>query len=148
MKAQKAKARENGIQRSTSSPPTSPNVASEGNVWKFSQSPVNAASVVSPSESETVHVPESPTNDAAPKESVDSGRNEKESGPVKKFRGVPENVQLFEVFWKQVVELIKVCSFQFIENLDLLIKCSNHRPELTYRYKTSPRSSSLLRIYH
>ena len=27
---------------------------------------------------------------------------------VKKFRGVPENVKLFEVFWHQVVELIKV----------------------------------------
>ena len=33
---------------------------------------------------------------------------EKEDAPVKKFRGVPEDVQLFEVFWKQVVELIKV----------------------------------------
>lgn len=30
------------------------------------------------------------------------------NGPVKKFRGVPEDVQLFEVFWKQVVELIRV----------------------------------------
>lgn len=29
---------------------------------------------------------------------------------VKKFRGVPENVKLFEVFWHQVVELIKVGS--------------------------------------
>ena len=33
---------------------------------------------------------------------------ENEGPPVKKFRGVPEDVQLFEVFWKQVVELIKV----------------------------------------
>lgn len=33
---------------------------------------------------------------------------EKDESPVKKFRGVPEDVQLFEVFWKQVVELIKV----------------------------------------
>ncbi|KAF5382882.1 hypothetical protein D9757_007328 [Collybiopsis confluens] len=32
---------------------------------------------------------------------------EKEDAVVRKFRGVPENVQLFEVFWKQVVELIK-----------------------------------------
>ncbi|KAI6137331.1 vacuolar protein sorting-associated protein 35 [Pisolithus sp. B1] len=29
------------------------------------------------------------------------------SAPMHKFRGIPENVQLFEVFWKQVVELIK-----------------------------------------
>lgn len=27
---------------------------------------------------------------------------------VRKFRGIPENVKLFEVFWQQVVELIKV----------------------------------------
>lgn len=31
-----------------------------------------------------------------------------DGSPVRKFRGVPENVRLFEVFWKQVVELIKV----------------------------------------
>jgi vacuolar protein sorting-associated protein 35 len=27
---------------------------------------------------------------------------------VHKFRGIPENVKLFEVFWQQIVELIKV----------------------------------------
>lgn len=27
---------------------------------------------------------------------------------VRKFRGIPEDVKLFEVFWKQIVELIKV----------------------------------------
>lgn len=31
-----------------------------------------------------------------------------EPEPVKKFRGIPENVKLFEVFWQQVIELIKV----------------------------------------
>jgi len=31
-----------------------------------------------------------------------------EGGETKKFRGIPENVKLFEVFWHQVVELIKV----------------------------------------
>jgi vacuolar protein sorting-associated protein 35 len=37
--------------------------------------------------------------------------------PVKKFRGIPEDVKLFEVFWHQVVELIKVfpCRFFSIE---------------------------------
>lgn len=33
---------------------------------------------------------------------------EKEGSPVKKFRGIPEDVKLFEVFWQQVVELIRV----------------------------------------
>jgi vacuolar protein sorting-associated protein 35 len=28
---------------------------------------------------------------------------------AKKFRGIPEDVRLFEVFWEQVVQLIKVC---------------------------------------
>jgi vacuolar protein sorting-associated protein 35 len=28
--------------------------------------------------------------------------------PVRKFRGIPESVKLFEVFWQQIVELIKV----------------------------------------
>jgi vacuolar protein sorting-associated protein 35 len=28
--------------------------------------------------------------------------------PPKKFRGIPEDVRLFEVFWKQIVELMKV----------------------------------------
>jgi vacuolar protein sorting-associated protein 35 len=33
---------------------------------------------------------------------------EKEKVAVKKFRGIPEDVKLFEMFWQQVVELIKV----------------------------------------
>lgn len=33
---------------------------------------------------------------------------EKEKAAVKKFRGIPEDVKLFEMFWQQVVELIKV----------------------------------------
>jgi len=40
-------------------------------------------------------------------EKLDKGK-EKVGEPVRKFRGVPENVKLFEVFWEQVVELIKV----------------------------------------
>ena len=43
----------------------------------------------------------------APLEKVDKGK-EREGSPVRKFRGIPENVKLFEVFWQQVVELIKV----------------------------------------
>ncbi len=41
--------------------------------------------------------------------STDEGKE-----PVRKFRGIPEDVRLFEVFWYQVVELIKVHSFSFI----------------------------------
>jgi vacuolar protein sorting-associated protein 35 len=35
--------------------------------------------------------------------------------PVRKFRGIPENVPLFEVFWHQVVELIRV-SVQYADS--------------------------------
>lgn len=80
------------------------------------------------------------------------GEGEKAVVPVveetKKFRGIPENVKLFEVFWHQVVELIKVrpqfslapslpprpCSFCFL---------LNHRPDLICRSRTSPLFSSL-----
>lgn len=41
--------------------------------------------------------------------SPEEGKGKEREVVVKKFRGVPEDVQLFEVFWKQVVELIKVC---------------------------------------
>lgn len=35
---------------------------------------------------------------------------------AKKFRGIPEDVKLFEVFWQQVVELIKVRIAKIIED--------------------------------
>ncbi|KAF9221315.1 vacuolar protein sorting-associated protein 35 [Gyrodon lividus] len=46
---------------------------------------------------------------------------ETEGSPVKKFRGVPENVQLFEVFWKQVVELIKARPDLSIQDITALL---------------------------
>ena len=54
-----------------------------------------------------VTVPESEVNGVTSE--VDAALAEKRK--VKKFRGVPEDVQLFEVFWRQVVELIKVSTF-------------------------------------
>lgn len=43
--------------------------------------------------------------------SLDGESSNDDSGEatVRKFRGIPENVKLFEVFWQQIVELIKVC---------------------------------------
>ncbi|KAI0762481.1 vacuolar protein sorting-associated protein 35 [Fomes fomentarius] len=40
---------------------------------------------------------------------------------VKKFRGVPENVKLFEVFWHQVVELIKARPDLSIQDITALL---------------------------
>ena len=41
-------------------------------------------------------------------EGKDAAKNKADPAAVKKFRGIPENVKLFEVFWHQIVELIKV----------------------------------------
>ncbi|EIN13275.1 vacuolar protein sorting-associated protein 35 [Punctularia strigosozonata HHB-11173 SS5] len=47
---------------------------------------------------------------------------ESEKAPVvRKFRGIPENVQLFEVFWKQVVELIKARPDLSIQDITALL---------------------------
>ena len=53
---------------------------------------------------------------------------------VKKFRGIPENVKLFEVFWHQIVELIKVWTHSTSPNYE-----SNNctfRPDQIYPFKT------------
>ncbi|KAG1857109.1 vacuolar protein sorting-associated protein 35 [Suillus subluteus] len=46
---------------------------------------------------------------------------EHDGSPVRKFRGVPQNVQLFEVFWKQVVELIKARPDLSIQDITALL---------------------------
>ncbi|KAF9042116.1 vacuolar protein sorting-associated protein 35 [Panaeolus papilionaceus] len=98
VKQQKARARENGFHRVSS--PSSPTVDSS-DVWTTPTTPTTASSI---SESEQSPVAEG-ADEASP-ETLAKGK-EKEGTPVRKFRGVPEDVQLFEVFWKQVVELIK-----------------------------------------
>jgi vacuolar protein sorting-associated protein 35 len=107
VKLQKAKARENGLYRASS--PTSP--TSETDVWATPPTPMTAVSVTDSEKSPTVTA-----TDSSFDEQLGKGKEkEKEGTPIRKFRGVPEDVQLFEVFWKQVVELIKVgyyrCSF-------------------------------------
>lgn len=55
---------------------------------------------------------------------------DKEGSPVRKFRGVPEDVQLFEVFWKQVVELIKASLYLFEMKFQINIE-TQARPDLS-----------------
>lgn len=93
VKVQKARARENGGRDVYSPPPT--DGGSDSGWGTTPTSPVV--------EKEQEHVPEVNGDEKA----MSKGK-EKEVEPARKFRGVPENVQLFEVFWKQVVELIKV----------------------------------------
>lgn len=44
-----------------------------------------------------------------------------EDGPPKRFRGIPEDVKLFEVFWFQVVELIKARPDLLIQDITALL---------------------------
>ncbi|KAG9088275.1 Vacuolar protein sorting-associated protein 35, partial [Ceratobasidium sp. 392] len=53
---------------------------------------------------------------------VEEGKGkEKEGAPPKKFRGIPEDVKLFEVFWQQVVELIKARPDLSIQDITALL---------------------------
>jgi hypothetical protein len=94
VKVQKLKVRENTY-RGSMSPTT------ETDVWGSVPSSTTA-------ESETVvQTPASPGGMNGTLEKLEGKGKDKEGAAVRKFRGVPEDVQLFEVFWKQVVELIK-----------------------------------------
>ena len=90
VKAQRTRARTNGV--------TSPiRELKNETEWGEPTSPTSPAPAEEKSES---------TSDAEG-EKLGKGK-EKEGESVRKFRGIPENVKLFEVFWEQVVELIKV----------------------------------------
>lgn len=104
----------------------SPTVASEASEWDSRETLSVEATV------------ESVTPTVVNGKGVDSANEAADSPHTRKFRGVPENVQLFEVFWKQVVELIKVRTAYIRLNLELIIL---HRPDQTCRYKTSQRFS-------
>lgn len=100
VKAQKAKVRSETV---TSPPPTSYGDP----VWDTESSTVadtdKAFGDMSIGNGEAVNGLKSPTEEKG-KEKEKAGQ----APSVKKFRGIPENVKLFEVFWHQIVELIKV----------------------------------------
>ncbi|KAM6497809.1 Vacuolar protein sorting-associated protein 35 [Amanita muscaria] len=106
VKTQKAKIRENGGYASNISI-TSPSL--ESNDWATPHSPQSeVATEVSESDnSYTISTSPPATINGSSESQHKEKETETESAPVRKFRGIPENVQLFEVFWKQVVELIK-----------------------------------------
>jgi vacuolar protein sorting-associated protein 35 len=94
--------------RALPSPSTSPTVEDGG--WGAMSAGFETAATsafVTPPEPEMAPVASDvppPAATAADGEAVER----KEGPPIKKFRGIPEDVKLFEVFWQQVVELIKV----------------------------------------
>ncbi|KAH7922391.1 vacuolar protein sorting-associated protein 35 [Leucogyrophana mollusca] len=81
--------------------------------WGVPQSPVTDT------EKRMAEIDINGTNGASDEKSLKG--KEKEGSPVRKFRGVPENVQLFEVFWKQVVELIKARPDLSIQDITALL---------------------------
>lgn len=115
VKAQRARARTNGV--------TSP-------VREF-KSEAGWGEPTGPTSPATTEEKSGSTGDAEG-EKLEKGK-EKEGEPIRKFRGVPENVKLFEVFWEQVVELIKVWPVPVIQ-IPLLIL---HRLDPTCQFKTS-----------
>ena len=69
-----------------------------------------AAYAAREAENETTE-PAAPNGDAAAVNGdAEAPQTNGETGAVRKYRGIPEDVKLFEVFWHQVVELIKVRS--------------------------------------
>lgn len=104
--AEKVKARrQNGTVNGTNGTTTPTTYVASSGWGSTPQSPTTAEK---PQETATEQ-PAADVAEDAPTEKVDKGK-EREGSPVRKFRGIPENVKLFEVFWQQVVELIKVCS--------------------------------------
>ncbi|KAI0248063.1 vacuolar protein sorting-associated protein 35 [Lactifluus subvellereus] len=103
VKAQRARARANGV--------TSP-------VGEF-KSEAGWGEPTSPASPVPTEEKRGSTGDAED-EKVDKGK-EKEGETVRKFRGVPENVKLFEVFWEQVVELIKARPDLSIQDVTALL---------------------------
>lgn len=99
VKIQKARIRQTGVNGSNAPETPSTEVASSG----WGSVPETPVAEKAPAESEG---PEEESQ-----EKVDKGKEKEkveETPEVKKFRGIPEDVKLFEVFWQQVVELIKV----------------------------------------
>ena len=95
VKSQKAKARQNGGYQVSS--PETPTLEMS-NAWATLTSTITTA-IIESTEPEKSSEFESTFSELKGKE---------KEGPIHKFRGIPEDVQLFEVFWIQVVELIKV----------------------------------------
>ncbi|KAF8639400.1 hypothetical protein AX17_001525 [Amanita inopinata Kibby_2008] len=112
VKSQKAKIRENGGYSASGASVSSPSV--ETNDWAVPETPQSPMIAVESEKFPSTSITGSSTSVTGSSATAVNGTSDekqkdkvKESTPVHKFRGIPEDVQLFEVFWKQVVELIK-----------------------------------------
>lgn len=103
VKAQRARSRQNGVNEATT-----PSVEVVGEGWGS----VPTSPVVEKVEPPVDGNPEIAVGEGEEGKKLDKGK-EKGGPSGKKFRGIPEDVKLFEVFWQQVVELIKVLHHWF-----------------------------------
>ncbi|KZT09009.1 vacuolar protein sorting-associated protein 35 [Laetiporus sulphureus 93-53] len=69
--------------------------------------------------STTVHGTEETDGERSPSEK--GKEKEQPESHVRKFRGVPEDVKLFEIFWQQIVELIKARPDLSIQDITALL---------------------------
>jgi vacuolar protein sorting-associated protein 35 len=121
VKAQRTRARANGV--------TSPARQFKNDAgWGEPTSPISPAPADEPEKSEST--------DDAEDEKLEKGKEkEKEGEPVRKFRGIPENVKLFEVFWEQVVELVKVWPVSCTTKFRFSHSIGSTRPVDSRRYR-------------
>ncbi|KAF8170364.1 vacuolar protein sorting-associated protein 35 [Pholiota molesta] len=119
VKTQKAKAREQGAYRAAS--PTSPSLETPS--WGEPPTPTTATD-----EFDATSATEPPPSDASDDKVPTTG---KEETPVRKFRGVPEDVQLFEVFWKQARPDLSIQDITalFVSLTNLSLSCYPDRLE-------------------
>ena len=87
----------------------------KGKAVDSAEKPAEASEWANSSTSPTAPSPQSPKENGATNGEPKDGEEKSDEKPapsspkaLKKFRGIPEDVRLFEVFWEQVVQLIRV----------------------------------------
>ncbi|TDL22297.1 vacuolar protein sorting-associated protein 35 [Rickenella mellea] len=125
VRIQKAKARANGYPGTSlpSTPATATSPVAGDAPWGASPvaSPTVATAEKSLESMTLSNGSEAETIVGSEKGAAESKGKEKEGSPVKKFRGIPENVRLFEVFWQQIVELIKARPDLSVQDITALL---------------------------
>ncbi|KAL0950492.1 hypothetical protein HGRIS_007303 [Hohenbuehelia grisea] len=105
------------------STPTAEDGPPEADAWGAAPAPTSPVveSPVMESKAEKPPLANGTTEESAEEKSEKGKEKDKEVPATQKFRGIPENVQLFEVFWKQVVELIKARPDLSIQDITALL---------------------------
>ncbi|KAL1727632.1 vacuolar protein sorting-associated protein 35 [Schizophyllum commune] len=121
VQAQKAKVREQNLRAQAAEAPRSAEADAWGEEPPTSPTIGDDTTAVEPSEKPSSPTTPAPNGTPATEyKSPEPKGKGKEGTPVRKFRGVPEDVQLFEVFWQQVVQLIRARSDLSIQDITAL----------------------------